>query len=60
MSRGTKNVDERMSDEIRLARIADAAGKALGDAESLLGLAEQQSAAVGGQKSAVDLLFGNR
>ena len=53
-----------VGDEIGIARIVDAAGEPLGDAQPLLDLAQQQHAAVGRQQPAVELghdgLAGNR
>jgi hypothetical protein len=48
------DVGERMGDEIGIARIADAAGEPLGDAQALLDLAQQQHAAIGRQEPAVE------
>lgn len=53
-----------MDDEIGIARIGDAAGEPLGDAQALLDLAQQQHAAIGRQVTAVefgdDAFAGNR
>ena len=43
-----------MPDPLRRARVVDAGGEPIGDAEPLLDLAQGQQAAIGGQLSAVE------
>ena len=47
-------MSERMRDESRVARIVPTARQTLGDAQPLFDLAQQQNAAVRGEKAAVE------
>ena len=49
-----QDVDHRVADPPRQARIVDAGGQAFGNAEPLLDLAQDQHAGVGGELPAVE------
>jgi len=49
-----QNVGHLVADPLRQARIVDAGGQALGNAEPLFGLAQDQHAGIGGELPAVE------